>query len=200
MKIPLLGGRDFNDADREGGVSVAVIDDTLARRYFAGADPLGRHFRDEGKLYEIIGVAESGNYRALNREPRPFVYLPFAQRGGEGVNLRMVLHVRSSLGAGETYAAIRREVALIDKNVPLQEPMPVSEYLKFSLLRSAQAESRALWSHWFVARRLRLFGMVAIVVARTHEIAPHAWRAERGRLKLILLQVLRVTLSASSWG
>jgi predicted permease len=199
MKIPILRGRDFNDTDRVGGVNVAIIDDTMARRYFAGVEPLGRHFREEGKIYEIIGVAQSGNYRALNREPRPFVYLPFAQRSGDGFNLRMVLHVRSNLGAGETYAAIRREVALIDKNVPMQEPMAVSEYMKLSLLpqRIMTGVAGVFGVTGLLLAGLGIFGMVSYSVAqRTHEIGVRmALGARRvDILKLILRQGLRVML------
>jgi predicted permease len=199
MKIPILRGRDFTEADREGAVNVAVIDDNMARRYFAGVDPLGRHFREEGKIYEIIGVAESGNFRTLNREPRPFVYLPFAQRGGGGFNSRMVLHVRSNLGAGETYAMIRREVALIDKNVPLQEPMAVSEYMKFSLLpqRIMTGVAGVFGVTGLLLAALGIFGMVSYSVAqRTHEIGVRMALGARSAdvLKLILRQGLRVTL------
>jgi putative ABC transport system permease protein len=171
----------------------------LARRYFAGVDPLGRHFRDEGKVYEIIGVAESGNYRELNREPRPFVYLAFAQRGGEGVNRPMLLHVRSGLGAGETYAMIRREVALLDRNVPLQEQMAVSEYMKFSLLpqRIMTGVAGVFGLTGLLLAALGIFGMVSYSVAqRTHEIGVRMALGARGAdvLKLILREGLRVTL------
>ena len=199
MKIPILRGRDFNDADRAGSANYAIVDDTMARRYFGGVDPLGQRFRDAGKTYEIIGVAESGNYRDLNREPRPFIYLPFAQRSGEGFNSRMVLHVRSALSAGETYAAIRREVALIDKNIPLQEPMPVSDYMKFSLLpqRIMTGVAGVFGVIGLVLAGLGIFGMVSYSVAqRTHEIGIRMALGAQGAdvLKLVLRQGLRVTL------
>jgi predicted permease len=199
MKIPILRGRDFNDADRTGAANVAIIDETMARRYFAGANPLGRRFKDAEKTYEIIGIAESGNYRALNSEPRPFTYLPFAQRAGEGFNSRMVLHVRSALSAGEVYAAIRREVALIDKSIPLQEPMPVSDYMKFSLLpqRIMTGVAGVFGLTGLVLAALGIFGMVSYSVAqRTHEIGVRLALGAHGAdvLKLILRQGLRVTL------
>nr|MBA2734500.1 FtsX-like permease family protein [Acidobacteriota bacterium] len=133
-------------------------------------------------------------------EPRPFVYLPFAQRDGQGFNLRMVLHARSGLGAGETYAAIRREVALIDKNIPLQEPMPISEYMKFSLLpqRIMTGVAVVFGLTGLLLAGLGIFGMVSYSVAqRTHEIGVRmALGARSGDvLKLILRQGLRVTLT-----
>jgi putative ABC transport system permease protein len=131
--------------------------------------------------------------------PRPFIYLPFAQRGGEGFNQRMVLHVRSNLGAGETYAAIRREVALIDKNIPLQGPMPVSEYMKFSLLpqRIMTGVAGVFGLIGLLLAALGIFGMVSYSVAqRTHEIGVRMALGARSAdvLKLILRQGLRVTL------
>jgi predicted permease len=205
MKIPLLRGRDFTDADRAGAANYAIIDDTMARRYFARVDPIGRRFKDAEKTYEIIGVAESGSLRDLSREPRPFVYLPFAQRGGENFNSRMVLHVRSSRGAGEVYAAIRREVALIDKNIPLQEPMPVSDYMKFSLLpqRIMTGVAGVFGLTGLVLAGLGIFGMVSYSVAqRTHEIGVRLALGAQGAdvLKLILRQGLRVTLLGSVVG
>ena len=198
MKIPLLRGRDFNDADRDGAPDVAIIDETMARRYFAGVDPLGRRFKDTGKTYEIIGVAQSGSYRTLNSEPRPFVYLPFAQHDGAGFNSRMLLHVRSANNAAGTYAALRREVASIDRSIPLQEPMPVSEYINFSLLpqRIATGVAGVFGLTGLVLSGLGIFGMVSYSVAqRTHEIGIRmALGAQRADvLKLVLRQGLRVT-------
>ena len=198
MKIPLMRGRDFTDADKAGAANYAIIDDTMARRYFADADPLGQRFKDAEKTYEIIGVAESGTYRSLNSEPRPFIYLPFAQGSGKR-NSRMLLHVRSSIGAGEIYAAIRREVALIDRNIPLQEPMPVSDYIEFSLLpqRIMAGVAGVFGLTGLVLAGLGIFGMVSYSVAqRTHEIGIRMALGAQGAdvLKLIMRQGLRVTL------
>jgi len=107
--------------------------------------------------------------------------------------------VRSPLGAAETYSAIRREVALMDKNMPLQEPMPVSDYMKMSLLpqRIMTGVAGVFGLTGLVLEGLGIFGMVSYSVAqRTHEIGIRMALGAQGAdvLKLILRQGLRVTL------
>jgi len=198
MKIPILRGRDFNDADRDGATNVAIIDETMSRRYFAGVDPLGKRFKDVESTYEIVGVAQSGSYRTLNSEPRPFIYLPFAQRSRTRFNSQMMLHVRSAANAPNIYAAIRQEVALIDRNIPLQEPMAVSEYIDFNLLpqRIATSVAGVFGLTGLILSGLGIFGMVSYSVAqRTHEIGIRMALGAQGAdvLRMVLRQGLRVT-------
>ncbi|MEJ7576811.1 MAG: ABC transporter permease [Pyrinomonadaceae bacterium] len=197
MKIPLLRGRDFGAADRDGAASVAIIDETMRRRYFAGVDPLGKRVKDAERTYEIIGVAQSGSYRTLNSEPRPFIYLPFAQHDGERSS-RMVLHARSTHNAANMYAAIRREVAAIDRNIPLQEPLTIGDYINFSLLpqRIATSVAGVFGLTGLVLSGLGIFGMVSYSVAqRTHEIGIRmALGAQQADvLRMVLRQGWRVT-------
>jgi len=172
MKIPLLRGRDFSDTDRDGAASVAIIDETMQRRYFGGVNPLGKRIRDAERTYEIIGVARSGSYRTLNSEPRPFIYLPFAQHADERSS-RMMLHARSADNAANIYAALRREVAAIDRNIPLQEPLTIGDYINFALLpqRIATSVAGVFGLTGLILSGLGIFGMVSYSVAqRTREI------------------------------
>ena len=199
MKIPLVRGRDFSDADRAGAPQVAIIDETFARRFFAHTEPTGKRFRNGKEVYEIVGVAQSGTYRTLNEEARPFYYLPFAQTSGNNFySSRMMLHVRSAATPADVYATIRREVALIDQNIPLQEPMPVSEYINFNLLpqRIATSVAGVFGLTGLILSGLGIFGMVSYSVAqRTHEIGIRmALGAQRADvLRMVLRQGLRVT-------
>jgi len=107
--------------------------------------------------------------------------------------------VRSADNAANTYAAIRREVALIDRNISLQEPMPVSEYINFSLIpqRIATGVAGVFGLTGLVLAGLGIFGMVSYSVAqRTHEIGIRmALGAQRSDvLRLVLRQGFRVTI------
>ena len=197
MKIPLLSGRDFNSGDRDGVVRVAIIDETMRRRYFAGVDPVGRRIKDAEHTYEIIGVAQNGNYRTLNSEPRPFIYFPFGQHA-EKRSSRMVLHARSGDSAANVYTAIRRQVEVIDSNIPLQEPLTIAEYIDFSLLpqRIATSVAGVFGLTGLILSGLGIFGMMSYAVAqRTHEIGIRmALGAQQADvLMMVLRQGWRIT-------
>ena len=80
MKIPLVTGRDF----REGDVhpSVAIVNETFAKQYFDGVNPVGKSFETRApdganKHFEIVGLAHDVSYRSLREETLPQAYIPF---------------------------------------------------------------------------------------------------------------------------
>lgn len=91
----LRSGRDFTDADHQGGQSVAIVNETFARKFLGGSSPLGRAVTGIGDApVEIVGVAADAVYRSL-RDPIPAtVYLPFA-RSREAAQFGMNLTIRS---------------------------------------------------------------------------------------------------------
>jgi len=78
MGIPLLRGRDFGPDDRAGGRRVAIVNETLARRFLDG-DAVGRTIWVSGGEAEVVGVARDAKYRSLGEPAEPFLYLPLAQ-------------------------------------------------------------------------------------------------------------------------
>jgi predicted permease len=94
MQIPLISGRDIARTDERGGPYVAVINETMARRYWRDRDPVGGRFRFDGEhdWITVIGVARDVKMRALNEQPRPFAYLPVLQY----YHSSTVVHVRTS--------------------------------------------------------------------------------------------------------
>jgi predicted permease len=84
LSIPLIAGRPFADADRNGAPRVAIINETMARYYFRGADPLGKRFAwspTAPKDIEIVGVAKDAKYDNLRQDSPRLVYLPALQQG-----------------------------------------------------------------------------------------------------------------------
>ena len=80
MDIPLVRGRGFEPSDREGGAPVAVVNESFARRFWPGEDPIGRRFNTgRSGTREVVGVARDGKYWSLGEEPQPHFYEPFAQ-------------------------------------------------------------------------------------------------------------------------
>ncbi len=134
MRIPLLQGRFFSDDDSPSSPKVAIISETLARRYFPNQDPLGRQMRfgfppNSSVAREIVGIVGDVRDVALARKPGPMMYVPFAQAplyGGEVV-------VRSSLSTASVAAGIRQAVRSIDKNLPVTDIEPLSDALGQSI-------------------------------------------------------------------
>lgn len=155
MRIPVLRGRLFGEQDSPSNPRVAIISETLARRYFPNQNPIGRRmtfgFPPDGNVSrEIMGVVGDVRDVALSRRPGPMMYVPFAQAplyGGEVV-------VRSSLSAASVAAGIRQAVHSIDKDLPVTDFESFRDTLSMSI---APERFRTLL--------LSLFGGIALTLA-----------------------------------
>jgi putative ABC transport system permease protein len=174
MRIPLLRGRFFSEQDSPSNPNVAIISETLARRYFPNQDPLGRQMRfgfppNSNVPREIVGVVSDVRDVALSQKPGPMMYVPFAQAplyGGEVV-------VRSSLSASSVAASIRQAVHSIDKDLPVTDVVSYPDALGQSI---SQERFRTFLLGSFsaialVLAALGIFGVISYSASqRSHEI------------------------------
>ena len=117
MGIRLLAGRDFSAVDLAGSPSVAIINDTIARKYFAGRSPLGRRIDVDGRPgTEIVGVIADTKYRGLRDAIPNTVYLPMEQARFLGAE--RTLHVRARSDRDEVIAAVRAQIRALDSTLP----------------------------------------------------------------------------------
>jgi predicted permease len=153
MGIPLLAGRGFSDADHDTAPKVVVINDTAARKYFPGENPIGRRFgpsiETTGDL-EIVGVLRDVKYNSVRDEVPPTMYVPYRQTRFGGA----VFEVRTASAPAGTIGAVREAVRQIDPNLPLQD---VSTQIE-------QVERRFAQERLF-AQAYSLFGALALLVA-----------------------------------
>jgi predicted permease len=89
LRMSLLKGRDFTDADRDGSQPVAIVNQQFAALAWPGLDPIGRHLDTRGKTVEVIGVTGNGKYFGVRDETRPIVALAFAQSSAAGATLEV---------------------------------------------------------------------------------------------------------------
>ncbi|MGV3710295.1 MAG: ABC transporter permease, partial [Gemmatimonas sp.] len=99
MKTRVTAGRVFGAQDRPGSPTVAIINQTMAAKFFAGANAVGKHFRmpqprqklEEGTLIEVVGVVEDAKYSNLKEAPRSVAYLAMSQKtdGSNSVNYEL---------------------------------------------------------------------------------------------------------------
>ncbi len=117
MKIALLKGRFLEERDRQGAPGVMVINETMARRYFPGEDPIGRVVENPHGKGEVVGVVGDVKHYGLDSQPRAELFLPSLQQPFPG----MALIVRTSSDPMGFIDAIRREVLAVDPEQPVYD-------------------------------------------------------------------------------
>ena len=168
LDIPIVGGRAFTDADRAGGRSVAIWNETFAKNVFGTTDVVGRTFRNGQTVTTIVGVARDAKYRALDDPPMNFVYVPMSQYYQPQTNLFVRLSGRADLSG-----QLKRVVAQFDPRLPVLNQSTMDDQVAFSLF----PQQFALWitgSLGVVALLLALLGIYGVlaysVAQRTREI------------------------------
>jgi predicted permease len=127
MRVPLIAGRDFTERDDSQVPSVAIINETFARRFFRGQEPVGRRLQLWGSDRTVVGVVKDIKYRSLAESPRPYIYLPMQQAWVPGNGFE--LHVRTVGPPQQFLPELRRELRSVDPRVHLFEIFTLSDYI-----------------------------------------------------------------------
>jgi predicted permease len=163
LRVPVLRGRAFTRAEEDaaGGTLVAVVDEALARKLFAGEDPIGQIVqfakRDDiaARTFQVVGVVGGVRDDIFDKVPNPHIYVPM----GQNYRGTMNLHVRLAGGVAAESAmlgTIRQELRAADSVVPL---------LSIKTLRQHRDGSISLWAVNTGARLFSVFGGVALFLA-----------------------------------
>jgi predicted permease len=128
MGIPLVEGREFTRADDEKGVPVAMVNQTMAQRYWNGRSPLGERLQLKGRWLQVVGIVRDSKYSSVREDPTPFFFVPLRQNSLRG----SVLNIRTPLAPETMATALAREVHALDPNVAPYEVITMQEQLERS--------------------------------------------------------------------
>jgi putative ABC transport system permease protein len=158
MQTPLAGGRFVTEADEDGKPRVAIIDESTARRYWPGRDPLGRRLRlGQGPWMTVVGIVKDIKHDGLDVDGIPHIYVSIYQPfdAAQGVVFRdFCIVLRTSLPASVLEPQIRHRVQGIDPGLPVYGIASMNELL-----------DRSLASRRFSAQLVGGFAGVALLLA-----------------------------------
>jgi len=203
MDTRLVQRRDFSEHDDEKATRVAIINETFARRFWPGEDPIGKRFSQggpESPKREVIGVVQDGKYAGLNEDPRPFVSRPMWQTYSGATTLI----VRGTADPQGLIALVRDEVQQLDPHLPLASRTLI-ERMNLPLM-PARIVASVLGGFGLLALALAAIGIYGVmsysVAKRTHEIGIRmALGAQRADvLRLVIGHGLTLTIIGMAIG
>jgi predicted permease len=197
MGIALLRGRDFAPSDAADAPPVAIVNETLVKRFFPAGEAIGKRVRTgENETLELVGVVRDSTYRAIGEAPQPVLYQPLAQEYGMGI----VLHIRKVGDPAGMAAAVKWKLGAIEKDVPVRI-VPMRDIIELSLVsnRAVAATMGVVGAIGMLLAAIGLYGVVSYNVSRrTPEIGIRlALGAAPDR---VLWGVLRDGLVLVGWG
>jgi predicted permease len=175
MSIPLIGGRDFTPDDRSGRPEVAIVNETLAHRYWPGENPVGKRLRnwnggeDFGPWIEIVGLARDSKYVTIGEDPKAFMYRPLSQDYAPATALLL----KSAGDPAAAIAAVRSAIRELDPELPVFNASTLDAVTALSLLpiQAAALLAGALGIVALVLVAIGIYGVVSYVVRqRSREI------------------------------
>jgi predicted permease len=203
--IDLVGGRDFNDADARGGLPVAIVSESFAKRSWPNESAIGQRIAlgDEKAPYlTIIGVARDAVMSDVSQRGETVVYVPQRQHA-EIKSLTLI--VRSTGDAGQLASALRREIRALDPALPVYGVETLAQFRDASLakVRNASGALALCGALALTLAAIGIYGVMSFAVGRRRReigirVALGALHVEV--VALFLRQGLRLTAAGLAIG
>ncbi len=200
--VPVLEGRAFTEDDCQGARRVAIVNETLARRFWPGQTALGRQVHLAGfeqAPHEIVGVARDHKVRSVGEAPRPYLHLPI------GPSRAVSLAVRTATPAPQALPSLRAALLALEPAIVFTEDVPAAE-VAANTLAPTRIGALLLGAFGVLALLLAavgLYGVIAYSVGqRSRELGVRMALGARPAdvLRLVLLQGARLALIGVALG
>jgi macrolide transport system ATP-binding/permease protein len=156
MRIPLLEGRDFSDADDKSAAKVAIINRTMAEKFWPKEDAIGKQFMSKGqadnKAITVVGVVQTGKYKGIAEDPEPFYYVPFEQ----AYTGFRTIQVRTSVPPATLAEPIEALVREVGPSVPI---------LRVQTMEDAMNNTNGFFLYRFGAQLTGTLGLLGLILA-----------------------------------
>jgi macrolide transport system ATP-binding/permease protein len=198
LQMPLLRGRKFSDADGEKAPLVAIINETMAKKFWPNEDALGKHFGTKGAngpFMEVVGIVQDAKYQNLVENPQAFYYVPFEQ----SYNSLRTIHVRTTVPSESLAPQIQSVIHQVVPDVPVTQVKTMNEALEgangFFLFRFGAQLTATMGLLGLILAVVGIYSVVSYAAAqRTQEIGIRVamGASPRDILKMVLRQGLTV--------
>jgi putative ABC transport system permease protein len=201
LQIPLLNGRDFAEQDRADAPKVVIVNQTMANRFWPGANAVGHQVYVWDEWRTVVGVAHDIKYHRMNEDPRSFIYLPQLQANGTDANIL----VRATIPTAAVISDVRAAAKSLDSKVQPIETDDLDGLLHVSLFanRIAATLASVLGALGMLLAGLGIYGVLSYSVSqRLREIGIRLALGAQTKdvLKLIVGHGLRLALVGAAMG
>ena len=191
MGIPLLLGREFSESDNQTTPLVAIVNQTMASRFWPRQDPIGKRFSvtdPSGPFLQVIGVARDSKYQTIAEAPQPYYYVAIAQ---DYTSLQ-VLQIRSSLDDISLANQIQREIRELDPAMTIVDMRTMTESLEgatgFFMFRLGASMTGFIGILGLILAAVGVYGVVSYTTARrTQEIGVRVALGASSRQILVMV-------------
>ncbi len=155
MRVPLLRGRAFRASDDVTSPMVAIVNQTMARKFWPGQDPLGKRFSMQslsGPFNTVVGITQDGKYTTVTEDPQPYFYVPLKQNYVS----RQVLQIRSTVPPESLVLLVQQQINSFAGEVPI---------LNVQTMKESLAGGTGFFTFRLIASLASLMGVIGLILA-----------------------------------